>query len=118
MTLTLELQKIRRTFPGVVALDDVDFELRSGEVHGLVGENGAGKSTLINLACGVLKPESGIIQLEGQPVRILNPVAARKLGIITVHQEAVFFPTLAVAENMALLYGLPTNSWGLVDWSC
>jgi ABC-type sugar transport system ATPase subunit/ribose/xylose/arabinose/galactoside ABC-type transport system permease subunit len=101
----------------VVALDDVDFDLRSGEVHGLVGENGAGKSTLINLVSGVLQPDAGVIHLAGEPVRIPDPVAARRLGVVTVHQEADFFPSLSVAENMALLSGLPTGSFGLVDWT-
>ena len=116
MSPILELHRIRRTFPGVVALDNVDFELLSGEVHALVGENGAGKSTLINLVSGVLQPEAGKIRLEGKLVTIIDPVAARNLGVVTVFQEADFFPPLSVAENMALLSGLPIKSSGLVDW--
>ena len=116
MSPVLRLHQIRHTFPGVVALDNVDFELRSGEVHALVGENGAGKSTLINLISGVLRPDAGEILIDGQPTTMGSPVAARQLGIVTVHQEAEFFSTLSVAENMALQSGLPTNSLGLVDW--
>ena len=116
MAPILQLHQVRHTFPGIVALDDVDFELLGGEVHALVGENGAGKSTLINLASGVLQPDAGEIHLDGKPAAITNPVAARNLGIVTVHQEADFFPTLSVAENMALLSGLPVKSFGLVDW--
>jgi len=112
----LELARVTRTFPGIVALRDVSFELVPGEVHALVGENGAGKSTLINLVSGVLKPDRGELLFEGQGRRITDPVAARGLGIVTVHQEADFFPTLSVAENLALLHGLPTNRFGTVSW--
>ena len=113
----LELVNISRRFPGVLALDSVDFDLRAGEVHALVGENGAGKSTLINIISGVLPPDSGQMLLDGDCVQLTDPVTARNAGIITVHQEAELFPTLSVAENMALGQGLPTRAFGLVDWS-
>jgi ABC-type sugar transport system ATPase subunit/ribose/xylose/arabinose/galactoside ABC-type transport system permease subunit len=106
----LELRGVSRSFPGVVALTDVSFDLRAGEVHAVVGENGAGKSTLINLISGVLRPDSGTILLAGEPVELSSPVIARRHGIVTVHQEAEFFATLSVAENMALAVGLPR--WG------
>lgn len=112
----LELRCVTRTFPGVVALADVSFALLPGEVHALVGENGAGKSTLINLISGVLAPDSGELLLAGRPVTPANAVVARELGIVTVHQEADFFPTLSIAENLALLLGLPTGRGGFVDW--
>jgi ABC-type sugar transport system ATPase subunit/ribose/xylose/arabinose/galactoside ABC-type transport system permease subunit len=112
----LELREVTKTFPGVLALEKVSFELAPGEVHALVGENGAGKSTLINLVSGVLAPDSGQILLGGDPVNIANPVAARRLGIVAVHQEAELFGTLSIAENLALGLGLPTHRWGLVDW--
>lgn len=105
-----------RSFPGVWALRRVNFDVRAGEVHALVGENGAGKSTLINIVSGVLPPDSGQIWLQEQPVRFSNPVAARNHGIVTVHQEAELFPTLSVAENMALGQGLPTTRLGWVAW--
>ncbi len=113
----LQVVDIRRTFPGVLALDGVSLDLRPGEVHALVGENGAGKSTLIKIICGLLPPQSGELFFEGRSVRWPNPVAARNQGIVTVHQEPELFPTLSVAENMALAYGLPTRGPGFVDWS-
>ena len=112
----LELHQIRRTFPGVVALERVSFQLLPGEVHALVGENGAGKSTLINILSGVLQPDEGQIELLGSPIVLANPVEARQRGIVAVHQEAELFPTLSVAENMALESGLPVNKFGLVQW--
>ncbi len=115
MTL-LQLTEVTRSFPGVLALDAVSFDLRAGEVHALVGENGAGKSTLINVISGVLQPQTGKILLSGNHLELPNPVVARNQGIVTVHQEAELFPTLSVAENMALSQGLPTNRLGLVDW--
>ncbi len=110
------MRGITRSFPGALALDDVSFDLFPGEVHALVGENGAGKSTLINVLSGVLPPDRGSVALFGSEVRLDSPVACRRLGIATMHQEAEHFSDLSVAENMALLHGLPANSWGLVDW--
>ena len=107
--MLLELRNVSRSFPGVQALDDVCFDLRAGEVHALVGENGAGKSTLINVVSGVFEPDVGKVLLEGQLVRLADPVAARRLGIVTVHQEAELFGDLSVAENMALMQGVPTR---------
>src|SRR4051794_35471073 len=101
MAPLLELVEVTRRFPGVVALDRVDFDLRAGEVHALVGENGAGKSTLINLISGVLVPDAGRILLRGAPAGLNDPVTARRKGIATVHQEADLFGTLSLAENMA-----------------
>jgi ABC-type sugar transport system ATPase subunit/ribose/xylose/arabinose/galactoside ABC-type transport system permease subunit len=115
--ILLQLEQVTKSFPGVRALADVDFDLRPGEVHALVGENGAGKSTLINIISGVLQPDSGCCRLEGRVCQWKDPVAARKTGIVTVHQEADFFPTLSVAENIALLHGLPTRKFGFVNWS-
>ena len=92
----LQLHRIRRTFPGVLALDQVSLQLRAGEVHALVGENGAGKSTLINILSGVLQPDAGHVELLGSPVILANPVEARRRGIVAVHQEAELFPTLSI----------------------
>src|SRR5271170_2397718 len=110
----LEARSISKAFAGVHALDKVDFDLRPGEVHALVGENGAGKSTLIQVLSGVLAPDAGRILLSGHPARLTNPVTARRRGIVAVHQEAEIFGALAVAENMALARGLPAGPFGWV----
>ena len=112
----LELVDITRRFPGVLALDGVSFRLAAGEVHAVVGENGAGKSTLINIISGLLPPDSGVMALGGESVAFANPVAARRRGIVTVHQEAELFGSLSVAENLALEQGLPTGLAGWVRW--
>jgi ABC-type sugar transport system ATPase subunit len=96
----LEAQGITKSFPGVLALDHVDFTLKEGEVHALVGENGAGKSTLMQILSGVYSMNSGEIFLNGVPVEIRNPVDAQKLGIGIVFQELSLIPELSVAENM------------------
>jgi ribose transport system ATP-binding protein len=112
----LELSGITKQFPGHLALDHVDFELRHGEVHGLVGENGAGKSTLIRILNGVLVPDSGVISLNGKTQTIANPRDAAALGMAFIHQEPTLFPNLSVAEN--LFVGHPRlNRFGLVSKS-
>jgi ABC-type sugar transport system ATPase subunit/ribose/xylose/arabinose/galactoside ABC-type transport system permease subunit len=112
----LSLEKISKRFPGVRALDQVELQVRTGEVHAIVGENGAGKSTLMNLIAGVYQPDEGTLRLSGRPIVIANPVHARRLGIVTVFQEADLFGPLSVAENMALGQGLPTGPLGWVRW--
>ena len=96
----LEMRGISKQFPGVHALDGVDFDLRAGEVHAIVGENGAGKSTLMKILGGVYQPDAGAITLLGKPVTIQNPRHAQTLGIGIVHQELNLFPVLTVAENV------------------
>ena len=93
---------ITKRFPGVLALDGVSFEVERGSCHALIGENGAGKSTLGKILAGVYVADEGEIHLAGRPVRALNPLAARKLGISMVHQELAFCPNLTVAENLCL----------------
>jgi ABC-type sugar transport system ATPase subunit/ribose/xylose/arabinose/galactoside ABC-type transport system permease subunit len=117
MAAILEVKGVSRRFAGVLALDRVSLAVEPGQVHALVGENGAGKSTLINLIAGVLAPDDGEILLDGKPAGLHHPVIARQKGIVTVHQEADLFPTLSVAENMALANGLPSNRLGQVRWS-
>jgi rhamnose transport system ATP-binding protein len=117
MASILDVRNLSRRFPGVVALDDVSITIETGQVHALVGENGAGKSTLINIISGVLTPDEGEILLEGKPAGLTDPVTARRKGIVTVHQEAELFPTLSVAENMALGTGLPRTKLGRVRWN-
>jgi ribose transport system ATP-binding protein len=109
----LRVESLGRTFPGVVALDDVSLSVAAGEVHVLLGENGAGKSTLIKILAGVQPPSSGRILLDGAPVEIGSPRAARELGISTVYQEFSLVPTLTVAENLFL--GRLPGRMGLVD---
>src|SRR5512139_3640294 len=96
----LKLEGITKTFPGVLALDQCRFELRSGEVHALVGENGAGKSTLMKVLAGVYKKDAGHITYKGQEVEIHNPRAAQLLGISMIHQELNLMPHLTVAQNI------------------
>ena len=98
----LELRRIAKAYAGVRALRGVDFDLRPGEVHALLGENGAGKSTLIKVVTGAHAPDSGTITLVGQTVTGLTPDAARRLGVACIYQQPALFPELTVAENIAL----------------
>jgi ABC-type uncharacterized transport system ATPase subunit len=98
----LELRGITKRFPGVVANDDVDFELARGEVHALLGENGAGKSTLMNILYGLYTPDEGEVTLRRQPVVIGSPRHAIDLGIGMVHQHFMLIPVMTVAENIVL----------------
>ncbi|MQA73813.1 MAG: ATP-binding cassette domain-containing protein [Solirubrobacterales bacterium] len=98
----LELHGITKAFPGVLANDRVDLELRAGEVHALLGENGAGKSTLISILSGMYRPDAGEIRFQGREVEIDSPRAAIELGIGTVYQHLTLVPTLSVLENLML----------------
>lgn len=111
----LMLKGISKSFAGVRALKGVDFELRSGEIHALVGENGAGKSTLIKIAGGVFPPDEGVILLDGKPIYFSEPRDAQRHGIIVIHQNPTLCHHLSVAENI-LLGNLP-NRWGIVRWA-
>jgi ribose transport system ATP-binding protein len=98
----LQMEKVSKHFPGVQALEQVDFEIYPGEILGLVGENGAGKSTLIKILSGVYTKDEGLIQFRGQPVDFHNPHAAQEHGIVTIYQELALVPNLSVAENVFL----------------
>src|SRR3982751_3226613 len=98
----LELRRITKQFPGVLANDAVGFDLRRGEVHALLGENGAGKSTLVNILYGLYHPDEGEILLDGESVRIDSPRAAIDAGIGMVHQHFMLIPVMTVAENIVL----------------
>src|SRR5712692_1499871 len=98
----LEMRGIRKEFPGVVANDSVAFEVRKGEVHGLLGENGAGKSTLMNILYGLYKPDAGEILLQGKPVTFGSARDAIQAGIGMVHQHFMLIPVMTVAENIVL----------------
>jgi len=111
----LEVRNIQKTFPGVLALDDVSISIRKGEVHGLVGKNGAGKSTLIKIISGIYTPDQGEIYFDGNIYTNLNPTEARSLGIQVVPQEQQFQPHLNVAENM-FVGSWPTTKLGFIDF--
>lgn len=108
----LEVRSASKAFPGVRALDGVDFTLRAGEVHALLGENGAGKSTLINIVTGVLQADSGSIRLDGHEVRPRSPAEAERAGIAAVHQEAPAPANLSVADNIFL--GRQPTRFGII----
>jgi monosaccharide-transporting ATPase len=110
----LNMKGITKSFPGVIALEDVDFSLRRGEVHSLVGENGAGKSTLIKVLTGVEHHEAGSIELEGEPVQVRSPQHSQELGISTVYQEVNLCTNLSVAENIVL--GHEPHRFGSIYW--
>jgi len=130
----LQVRALTKRFPGVVANDKVDFAVAPGEIHALLGENGAGKSTLVRMIYGVLHPDGGRIDWDGEPVRIDSPRAARRLGIGMVFQHFSLFEAMTVLENVALgiddpgnmadlaarvsevsvSYGLPLDPWRAV----
>jgi ribose transport system ATP-binding protein len=109
------MRGIRKEFPGVVALDNVDLTLEPGDVHMLLGENGAGKSTLMKILGGAYTKDAGEIRMNGQPVDIGSPRAARDLGIRVIYQELNLVPHLSVAENI-FLGELPRRAGAIVDW--
>jgi ribose transport system ATP-binding protein len=112
---SLRMGGIRKTFAGVEVLHGVDFEVRKGEVHALVGENGAGKSTLMKILAGDLVADEGIISLVGNQVNFRSPSDAQAAGIAMIYQELSYVPELSVAENL-FLGRIPRNRFGLVDW--
>jgi ABC-type sugar transport system ATPase subunit len=111
----LEMRNITKEFPGVKALDSVQFDLRAGEVHALLGENGAGKSTLIKVLGGIYQKDGGEIFIQGRPVEINNVNHARDVGISIIHQELVLVSSLSTAENI-FLGREPKKKNGFVDF--
>jgi ribose transport system ATP-binding protein len=112
----LEARKVSKSYPGVQALDAIDFDLRQGEVQALVGQNGAGTSTFIEIIAGSLRPDSGEIVFGGRSYPSLDPSRSIELGIQTVHQENQLVDELSVAENI-YLYNLPKNTLGFIAYS-
>ncbi len=110
---SLEMRGITKRFPGVLASDHVNFDVKTGEVHALLGENGAGKSTLMKILYGLYHPDEGEILLDGKPVNISSPNDSINIGIGMIHQHFMLVPTLTVAENVAL--GLPSSRGILTD---
>jgi simple sugar transport system ATP-binding protein len=109
----MEMAGIVKRFPGVLANDHIDFDVRSGEVHALLGENGAGKSTLMRILYGLYRPDEGQIRINGRAVVIESPHDAIRSGIGMIHQHFMLVPSLSVAENVAL--GLPSSRGSLTD---
>src|SRR5215208_13944 len=112
--LLLNARGVTKGFPGIKALAGVDFTVRRGEVHALMGENGAGKSTLIKVLTGVYRRDAGEMLLDGVSVDPHSPQAAEALGISTVYQEVNLVPYLSVAENICL--GRQQTRFGFIDW--
>ena len=115
MSDLLQLTGITKSFGGVKALKAVDFSLRRGEVHALLGENGAGKSTLMRVVGGEISPDSGTLTFEGRPLTLSDPRAAADLGIAVIHQELALAPDLTVAENIFLRQLPAAISWGRLN---
>ena len=109
----MEMRGISKCFPGVLANNNIDFDVSSSEVHALLGENGAGKSTLMKILYGLYQPDEGEISINGKQVQICSPADAIKLGIGMIHQHFMLVPTLTVAENVAL--GLTSSRGPLTD---
>lgn len=109
----LEMRNITKRFPGVIANNNINFDLQQGEIHALLGENGAGKSTLMKILYGMQQPDEGAILLEGKKTKLATPAAAIQHGIGMIHQHFMLVPTLTVAENVAL--GLRSKKYPLTD---
>ena len=110
----LSAEGVRKEFPGVVALDDVQFRLKRASVHALMGENGAGKSTLMKILAGIYTPDKGDIRLKGIEIQLKSPLDALENGIAMIHQELNLMPFMTVAENIWIRRE-PKNRFGLVD---
>jgi general nucleoside transport system ATP-binding protein len=111
----LELRSVTKRFPGVLANDAIDFDLRAGEVHALLGENGAGKSTLMNIVYGLYKPDEGKVLIRGEPIALGSAREAIQHGIGMVHQHFMLIPVMTVAENIVLATE-PTHAGFLLDY--
>lgn len=113
--IKLRVSQIEKSFPGVKALDKIDFSVQRGTVHALCGENGAGKSTLMKIIIGLYKPDAGQIFIDEQPVKVRNPIQAQSLGIAMISQELNYVPEMTIEENL-FLGRLPVTRFGNVDW--
>ena len=110
----LTIKDISKTFPGVSALENVNFSLKRGEIHALVGENGAGKSTLVKVLTGVETPDSGSIEMDGNLVQVKSPQHSQEIGISTVYQEINLCTNISIAENIML--GHELHHFGGIHW--
>jgi rhamnose transport system ATP-binding protein len=111
----LELEKIVKTFPGVLALSGVNFQLKKGEIHALMGENGAGKSTFIKIITGVYQPDSGVIKINGEIVKFRSPFEAALRSIAAIYQHSTAYAHLTVAENIFIGHFKKKNK--MLDWN-
>jgi len=112
----LRMERIDKIYPGVHALDQVDFDLYEGEVHMLLGKNGAGKSTLVKILSGSILYDGGKLIIRGKEIHHYNQERAQELGIGMVYQELSLVPVLTVAENISLGQ-YPRNKFGMVNWA-
>lgn len=110
----LRVNGIGKSFNGTWVLQDVDFDIRPGEVHALMGENGAGKSTFMKILAGVYAPDDGVVTVGGEPVRFSSPAQALASGIGIIHQELNVIPDMSIADNLALGEE-PTRGLGILD---
>ena len=110
----LEVVDVRKEFPGVLALDNVQLKIRPGTVHALMGENGAGKSTLMKVIAGIYQPDQGEVRLRGEAVTLETPLKAQESGVAMIHQELLLMNSMTVSENI-LIRREPRNSFGLID---
>ncbi len=113
----LQMKNISKTFPGVKALDNVELEVKKGEVHALIGENGAGKSTLIKILAGIHKPDPGAkFYFEGEEAKINKPIDATLKGVSIIYQDLSLFPNLSVAENIYIGQDSNKKPWKKINW--
>ena len=98
----LDTRGLTKRFGDLVAVNAVDFELKKGEIHALLGENGAGKSTLCNVIYGYYKPDSGVVRVKGKEVRLTSPKEGMRAGIGMVHQDLMLIPNMSVVQNLSL----------------
>lgn len=110
----LEVVDVRKEFPGVLALDNVQLKIRPGTVHALMGENGAGKSTLMKVIAGIYQPDQGEVRLRGERVTLETPLKAQESGVAMIHQELLLMNSMTVSENIWIRRE-PRNSFGLID---
>lgn len=114
-SVLLTMSGISKSYPGVQALSDVGLEIGAGEILSLVGENGAGKSTMMKILAGAVKPDAGVIRIDGNAIELADTSIAHRIGISTIYQELMLVPHLSVIENL-FLGNLVRNRWGLLDW--
>lgn len=115
LDVKLRVSNIEKSFPGVKALNNINFAVRKGTVHVICGENGAGKSTLMKVINGIYKPDSGQILIDGKVVEIRNPIQARSLGISMIFQELNYMPEMTIEESL-FVGNWPKDRYGKVDW--